>query len=112
MCCILQQTWQHTWTALVTSSSAAPVPMSSIIRDVLQQWLHGAHCRWDNNLPHDLSVEPSSRARMCYHNHLKSCLYSIMQNPEIILGGAKHRFSEPRNRNCQSSVYMLFLGIP
>src|SRR5258708_19399871 len=27
-------------------------------------------CRQDNNLPHDLSVEPSSRARMHYHNHL------------------------------------------
>src|SRR5258708_9619733 len=38
------------------------------------------HCRWDNNLPHDSFVEPSSRARICYHNHPKYCLYSIMQN--------------------------------
>src|SRR5258708_5856275 len=52
-------------------------------------------CRQDNNLPHDSSVEPSSRARMCYHNCLKFHLYSIMKNPEIILReGAKLRFSE------------------
>src|SRR5258708_17117752 len=51
-------------------------------------------CRQDNNLLHDLFVEPSSRAGICYHNRPKSCLYSIMQNPEIILRGAKHRVSE------------------
>src|SRR5258708_1701522 len=38
-----QQTWQHTWTALATSSSATPVPTSSNIWGVLQLWLHGAH---------------------------------------------------------------------
>src|SRR5258705_2628845 len=36
------------------------------------------HCRQDNNLPHESFVESSSRARMCYHNHPKSRLYSIM----------------------------------
>ena len=48
----------------------------------LLKWPHSqdGHCRWDNNLPHDSFVEPSSRARICYHNHPKSCLYSIMQN--------------------------------
>src|SRR5260221_14710354 len=35
-------------------------------------------CRQDNNPPHESFVESSSRARMCYHNHPKSCLYSIM----------------------------------
>src|SRR5258708_15778120 len=40
---ILQQTWQHTWTALATSSSATPVPMSSIIQGVLQQQLCDVH---------------------------------------------------------------------
>src|SRR5260221_11918802 len=39
-------------------------------------------------------LEPSSRARMHYKNHLKSCFYSIMQNPETILRGTKHKVSE------------------
>ena len=39
-------------------------------------------------------LEPSSRARMCYKNCLKSCLYSIKQDLEIILRGAKYRASE------------------
>ena len=57
--------------------------------------LNHYHCRQDNSPPLDLSLEPSSRARMCYHNCLKFCLYSIMKNLEIILrGGAKLRFSE------------------
>src|SRR6266436_5140463 len=46
-----------------------------------------SHCRQDNNLLHDLFVEPNSRAGICYHNCPKFCLYSIMQNPEIILRG-------------------------
>src|SRR5258705_179779 len=37
-----------------------------------------AWCRWDNNPPHESFVESSSRARMSYHNHPKSHLYSIM----------------------------------
>src|SRR5258705_392435 len=37
-----------------------------------------AWCRQDNNLPHESFVESSSRARMSYHNHPKSCLHSIM----------------------------------
>src|SRR5260221_2109585 len=37
-----------------------------------------SRCRQDNNLPHESFVESSSRARMCYHNHPKSHLYSIM----------------------------------
>ncbi len=52
------------------------------------------HCRQDNNPLHDLSLEPSSRAKMHYQIHLKSSLYSIKQSLEIILRGAKHRFSE------------------
>src|SRR5258708_5537775 len=39
----LQQTWQHIWTALATSSSVTPVPTFSIVWGVLQLWLHGAH---------------------------------------------------------------------
>src|SRR6266446_530281 len=57
-------------------------------------------CRQDNNLPHDLSVEPSSRARMHYHNHLKSCLYFTMQNPEIILRGPNTDFQKYPKRHC------------
>src|SRR5258706_2970752 len=51
-------------------------------------------CRQDNNLPHDSSLEPSSGAKMCYQNRLKSSLYSIKQSAEIILRGTKHRVSE------------------
>src|SRR5258705_4186607 len=36
-----------------------------------------AHCRRDNNLPHESFVESDSRARMSYHNHPKSRLHSI-----------------------------------
>src|SRR5258705_4709404 len=43
MHCILQQTWRHTWTALATSSSMTPVPMSSIIQGVLQQCMVCMH---------------------------------------------------------------------
>src|SRR5260221_7506364 len=63
---------------------------------VLHAVTGGIHCRQDNNPLHDLSVEPSSRARMHYHNHLKFCLYSIMKNLKIILRGAKLRFSEAK----------------
>src|SRR5260221_14548879 len=52
------------------------------------------HCRQDNNLPHDSSLEPSFRAKMHYQNCLKSSLYSIKQSLEIILRGTKHRVSE------------------
>src|SRR5258708_24748524 len=55
---------------------------------------HCWQCRWDNNPPYDLSLEPSFRAKMCYQNRLKSSLSSIKQSLEIILRGTKHRVSE------------------
>src|SRR5258708_39894413 len=72
-----------------------------------------AHCRRDNNLPHDSSVEPSSRARMHSHNHLKSCLYFTVQNPEIILRGTKHRVSEvPQTSSQLFHKILLICTIP
>src|SRR6266436_9920466 len=66
-------------------------------------------CRWDNNLPHESFVESSSRARMCYYNHPKSHLYSIMYNPEIILKGVKHRISEVPQTSTQLSHKILLI---
>src|SRR5258708_34228213 len=59
-----------------------------------------AHCRQDNNLPHDSSVEPSSRARMHSHNHLQSCLYFTVQNPEIKLRGPNTDFQKYPKCRC------------
>ena len=46
----------------------------------VQGWEHTRCCRQDNdnNPPHESFVESSSRARMSYHSHPKSHLYSIM----------------------------------
>ena len=51
----------------------------------LQTCLRKRCCRWDNNPLYDLSLESSLRAKMRYQNRLKSRLYSIKQNLEIIL---------------------------
>src|SRR5258708_3975072 len=76
--------------APIKSPPPPPIP--------LQHSMH-ACCRWDNNPPHDSSVEPSSRARMHSHNHLKSCLYFTMQNLEIILRGPNTDFQKyPKRR--------------
>ncbi len=49
-----------------------------ISKDCIAMDLTKVHCRQDNNPPHESFVESSSRARMSYHNHPKSCLHSIM----------------------------------
>src|SRR5258708_32725318 len=54
-----QQTWQHIWTALATSSSATPVPMFSIIQGVLQLQLHGAHAPGHDGAEGCLGHKPS-----------------------------------------------------
>src|SRR5258708_39940899 len=65
MHCTLQQTWQHTWTALATSSSATPVPMSSIIWGVLQQWLCDVHALSHDGVEGCLGHKPCLGTGQC-----------------------------------------------